>query len=188
MPKICEYAAQLAVWALLASPLVAEARAVGLGQSALGHSLGVMALVALCIFGLLLCEFALVGLTSSLSLSIFGVLKELCAIVLAAVFLGDRLSRLATAGLAVCIAGILVYHSAKAQEQARGLEQMVAESRSKAASVAAGAAPNDPDEGPNSGRGSDEDPNSPNPNAAIPPSNASPSQASLSGGKSQHSC
>ncbi|KAL3917089.1 MAG: hypothetical protein SGPRY_006545 [Prymnesium sp.] len=49
-------------------------------------------LVAVLVFALLFFEFGLVQLTSSLSLSVFGIFKELVTILLAAATLGDVLS------------------------------------------------------------------------------------------------
>ena len=48
--------------------------------------------MALLVFLLLLAEFGLVQLTSSLSLSVLGILKELCTILLAGAFQGDTLT------------------------------------------------------------------------------------------------
>ena len=85
--------------AFIASPLAAEVRSEGLAHSTAG-TLILPALVAigLCVFVLLYCEFSLVRLTSSLALSIFGTLKELLTIFVAASFLGGQLrnSNLAT--------------------------------------------------------------------------------------------
>ena len=64
------------------------------------------------VFILLFCEFGLVRLTSSLSLSVFGVIKELITIVLAAASRGDPISPTNMSGFMLCSAGILVYHAA----------------------------------------------------------------------------
>ena len=62
------------------------------------------------LFLLLLAEFALVGLTSSLTLSIFGILKELATIALSALLLGDALNASNLAGFAICIGGAALYN------------------------------------------------------------------------------
>ena len=64
------------------------------------------------VFVLLFCEFGLVRLTSSLSLSVFGVLKELITIVLAATARGDNISPTNILGFGLCSAGVLLYQSA----------------------------------------------------------------------------
>jgi uncharacterized membrane protein YgcG len=103
--------------ALLASPMLAEAHVVGLWDSPLRNSLCMMAIVALFIFVLQLAEFALVALTSSLSMAIFGVLKELLAIVLAAAALGERLTVLNMVGFAICVGGVFCYHGTKGAKE-----------------------------------------------------------------------
>ena len=69
--------------------------------------------VAALVFLLLLAEFALVGLTSSLTLSIFGILKELATIALSALLLGDALNASNLAGFAICIGGAALYNYSK---------------------------------------------------------------------------
>jgi len=59
-----------------------------------------------------LAEFHLVQLTSSLTLSIFGLVKELATVTLSAL-LGDVLSPANIAGLLVCVAGTALYQSEK---------------------------------------------------------------------------
>ena len=67
------------------------------------------------VFVLLFCEFGLVRLTSSLSLSVFGVLKELITIVLANQARGDPLTPTNVTGFMLCSAGILLYQMARAR-------------------------------------------------------------------------
>ena len=62
----------------------------------------------LLVFALVLAEFQLVILTSSLTVSVFGVIKEIVT-VLAAVIVGDHLSALNVAGIALCLLGNLAY-------------------------------------------------------------------------------
>ncbi|XP_069808636.1 solute carrier family 35 member C2 [Dendropsophus ebraccatus] len=57
-------------------------------------------------FGLGYSEFLLVSKTSSLTLSIAGIFKELCVLLLATHLFGDKLSVLNWSGFAVCISGI----------------------------------------------------------------------------------
>ncbi|XP_068120496.1 solute carrier family 35 member C2 isoform X2 [Hyperolius riggenbachi] len=57
-------------------------------------------------FGLGYSEFLLVSKTSSLTLSIAGIFKELCVLLLATHLLGDKMSLLNWLGFAVCISGI----------------------------------------------------------------------------------
>lgn len=97
--------------ALLASPLVEELCEVGLLDSKLGRTLlPMLTLVSLSIFALLFFEFSLVRATSSLSLSVFGVIKELLTIVIASFALGERPTLLNLVGFAVCAGGVLAYH------------------------------------------------------------------------------
>ncbi|KAL1512107.1 hypothetical protein AB1Y20_005377 [Prymnesium parvum] len=76
-------------------------------------------LVALLVFALLFFEFGLVQMTSSLSLSIFGIFKELVTILLAAATLGDVLSLNLLVGFSLTCVGILAYHSSKTARSAR---------------------------------------------------------------------
>ena len=69
--------------------------------------------ISFLVFLLLLAEFALVGLTSSLTLSIFGILKELATIALSALLLGDALNASNLAGFAICIGGAALYNYSK---------------------------------------------------------------------------
>ena len=70
--------------------------------------------VTACVFVLLFCEFGLVRLTSSLSLSVFGVVKELLTILVAAAARGDIITPTNLAGFFICAGGMLAYHSSKA--------------------------------------------------------------------------
>ena len=69
-----------------------------------------VAAIACGVFVLLMCEYALVSLTSSLSLSVLGVLKELTTILVASLYLGDELSAFSLLGFTVVACGVLVYH------------------------------------------------------------------------------
>ncbi|KAH8415532.1 hypothetical protein KR222_002463 [Zaprionus bogoriensis] len=51
-------------------------------------------------------EFLVLSKTSSLSLSIAGIFKDICQLALAVAFKGDKLSPINLVGLAVCLAGI----------------------------------------------------------------------------------
>ncbi|KFP17505.1 Solute carrier family 35 member C2, partial [Egretta garzetta] len=59
-------------------------------------------------------EFLLVSRTSSLTLSIAGIFKEICILFLATRLLGDRLSLLNWLGFAVCLSGISLHVILKA--------------------------------------------------------------------------
>ncbi|MEQ2272521.1 hypothetical protein XENORESO_018866 [Xenotaenia resolanae] len=60
-------------------------------------------------FGLGFSEFLLVSRTSSLTLSISGIFKEVCTLLLAAYLMGDRMSKLNWLGFAVCVCGISLH-------------------------------------------------------------------------------
>ncbi|XP_057680164.1 solute carrier family 35 member C2 isoform X2 [Corythoichthys intestinalis] len=60
-------------------------------------------------FGLGFSEFLLVSRTSSLTLSISGIFKEICTLVLAALLMGDKMSILNWLGFTVCLCGIALH-------------------------------------------------------------------------------
>ncbi|XP_035378197.1 solute carrier family 35 member C2 isoform X3 [Electrophorus electricus] len=60
-------------------------------------------------FGLGFSEFLLVSRTSSLTLSIAGIFKEVCTLLLAVGFLGDRMSTVNWLGFVVCLSGISLH-------------------------------------------------------------------------------
>ncbi|XP_041860745.1 solute carrier family 35 member C2 [Melanotaenia boesemani] len=60
-------------------------------------------------FGLGFSEFLLVSRTSSLTLSISGIFKEVCTLVLAGPLMGDKLSAVNWLGFAVCLCGISLH-------------------------------------------------------------------------------
>ncbi|XP_072852635.2 solute carrier family 35 member C2 isoform X2 [Pogona vitticeps] len=76
--------------------------------------LGKLALGGLLAFGLGFSEFLLVSKTSSLALSISGIFKEVCTLLLATHLLGDYLSLMNWLGFAVCLLGIALHISLKA--------------------------------------------------------------------------
>ena len=82
------------------------------GQLAL-QLLAFLLTVALLVFVLLLAEFCLVQLTSSLSLSVLGILKELCTILLAGLVRGDRLTWTNVGGFVICSVGVMLYQCSK---------------------------------------------------------------------------
>jgi solute carrier family 35 protein C2 len=59
-------------------------------------------------------EFLLVSRTSSLTLSIAGIFKEVCTLLLAAHLLGDQISLLNWLGFALCLSGISLHVALKA--------------------------------------------------------------------------
>ncbi|XP_067410009.1 solute carrier family 35 member C2 isoform X2 [Emydura macquarii macquarii] len=65
-------------------------------------------------FGLGFSEFLLVSRTSSLTLSIAGIFKEVCTLLLATRLLGDHLNLLNWLGFAVCLLGISLHVTLKA--------------------------------------------------------------------------
>ncbi|XP_019365453.1 PREDICTED: solute carrier family 35 member C2 [Gavialis gangeticus] len=76
--------------------------------------LGKLSLGGLLAFGLGFSEFLLVSRTSSLTLSIAGIFKEVCTLLLATHVLGDHLSLLNWLGFAVCLLGISLHITLKA--------------------------------------------------------------------------
>jgi hypothetical protein len=87
-----------------------------------GELLVYNACIGALVFGLLFCEFGLVRLTSSLSLSVLGVAKELVTIVAAAYTRGDSITPTNLSGFLLCAAGILAYQtSTRTADKAHGL-------------------------------------------------------------------
>ncbi|MCJ8741635.1 hypothetical protein PDJAM_G00072910 [Pangasius djambal] len=60
-------------------------------------------------FGLGFSEFLLVSRTSSLTLSIAGIFKEVCTLLLAVEFMGDKMSTVNWLGFVVCLSGISLH-------------------------------------------------------------------------------
>uniref|UniRef100_A0A3Q3N1T5 Solute carrier family 35 member C2 n=1 Tax=Labrus bergylta TaxID=56723 RepID=A0A3Q3N1T5_9LABR len=77
--------------------------------SPLLHSLFTLSIGGLLAFGLGFSEFLLVSKTSSLTLSISGIFKEVCTLLLAASLMGDKMSLLNWLGFAVCLCGISLH-------------------------------------------------------------------------------
>uniref|UniRef100_V9KMI7 Solute carrier family 35 member C2-like protein n=1 Tax=Callorhinchus milii TaxID=7868 RepID=V9KMI7_CALMI len=82
--------------------------------SALQHMVCVLAGGGFLAFGLGFSEFLLVAKTSSLTLSIAGIFKEVCTLVLAGYLMGDQLSLLNWLGFGVCLCGISLHVAMKA--------------------------------------------------------------------------
>jgi solute carrier family 35 protein C2 len=78
---------------------------------------GFLVVIALLVFILLLAEFAIVNLTSSLTLSILGILKELLTLALASGVRGEPLTALNMAGFALCSFGALLYHCIRQRKE-----------------------------------------------------------------------
>ncbi|XP_073092626.1 solute carrier family 35 member C2 isoform X4 [Manis javanica] len=76
--------------------------------------LGSLFLGGILAFGLGFSEFLLVSRTSSLTLSIAGIFKEVCTLLLAAHLLGDQISLLNWLGFALCLSGISLHIALKA--------------------------------------------------------------------------
>uniref|UniRef100_UPI0037E94F4A collagen alpha-1(XX) chain-like isoform X2 n=1 Tax=Semicossyphus pulcher TaxID=241346 RepID=UPI0037E94F4A len=77
--------------------------------SPLLYSLFTLSIGGLLAFGLGFSEFLLVSRTSSLTLSISGIFKEVCTLLLAASLMGDKMSMLNWLGFAVCLCGISLH-------------------------------------------------------------------------------
>lgn len=77
--------------------------------SPLLYSLFTLSIGGFLAFGLGFSEFLLVSRTSSLTLSISGIFKEMCTLPLAAALNGDKMSTLNWLGFAVCLCGISLH-------------------------------------------------------------------------------
>nr|XP_057907330.1 solute carrier family 35 member C2 isoform X2 [Doryrhamphus excisus] len=73
------------------------------------YSLLLLSMGGILAFGLGFSEFLLVSRTSSLTLSISGIFKEVCTLLLAAWLMGDKMSALNWLGFAVCVCGIALH-------------------------------------------------------------------------------
>ncbi|XP_078062167.1 solute carrier family 35 member C2-like isoform X2 [Mustelus asterias] len=82
--------------------------------STLLHMMFVLAAGGFLAFGLCFSEFLLVSKTSSLTLSVAGIFKEVCTLVLASHVMGDKLSTLNWLGFAMCLCGISLHVALKA--------------------------------------------------------------------------
>lgn len=60
-------------------------------------------------------EFLVVTFTSSLTLSVSGIFKEICIIYLAVLYNGNKLNQMNTAGLVICLLGITIHVVLKAK-------------------------------------------------------------------------
>ncbi|XP_042318119.1 solute carrier family 35 member C2 isoform X1 [Sceloporus undulatus] len=76
-----------------------------------------LALGGILAFGLGFSEFLLVSKTSSLALSISGIFKEVCTLLLATHLMGDHLSLLNWLGFIVCLLGITLHVALRAKGQ-----------------------------------------------------------------------
>ena len=105
-------AATSALCALLGERGVVSSPYFGSAEYA-GQLLGFLFGVALLVFVLILAEFWLVRLTSSLSFSVLAIAKEILTVGAAALFLGDSMSASDVGGFAVCILGVALYQCSK---------------------------------------------------------------------------
>lgn len=71
-------------------------------------------------------EFLVLSKTSSLSLSIAGIFKDICQLALAVAYKGDQLSSINLVGLAVCLAGICCHLLHKYSSMAQLSKQQLA--------------------------------------------------------------
>eukprot|EP00966_Prymnesium_polylepis_P196423 4551999-Prymnesium_polylepis.1 len=74
-----------------------------------------LGVVAVLVFILLLAEFALVQLTSSLTLSILGILKEFITILMAGWAKGEPLTAMKLTGFFLCASGAVLHHVVKSR-------------------------------------------------------------------------
>ncbi|XP_067856767.1 solute carrier family 35 member C2 [Heptranchias perlo] len=81
--------------------------------STLLHIMLVLAAGGLLAFGLCFSEFLLVAKTSSLTLSVAGIFKEVCTLILASHVMGDQLSPLNWLGFVACLSGISLHVALK---------------------------------------------------------------------------
>ncbi|NXJ89711.1 S35C2 protein, partial [Corythaixoides concolor] len=104
-----------------ASPLSVSEKLLHFHEAGMLFSLvGKLFLGGILAFGLGFSEFLLVSRTSSLTLSIAGIFKEICILFLATRLLGDRLSLLNWLGFAVCLSGISLHVVLKAMNSKGG--------------------------------------------------------------------
>ncbi|KAA0707027.1 Solute carrier family 35 member C2 [Triplophysa tibetana] len=73
------------------------------------YSLLTLSVGGMLAFGLGFSEFLLVSRTSSLTLSIAGIFKEICTLLLAVEFMGDKMSMVNWLGFTVCLSGISLH-------------------------------------------------------------------------------
>ncbi|XP_075229922.1 solute carrier family 35 member C2-like [Lycorma delicatula] len=74
-------------------------------------------------FGMEIAEYLVVVNTSSLTLSIAGIFKEVCILILAVLFKGDQMSMLNFIGLLLCLGGILFHIIHKARVSAAAADK-----------------------------------------------------------------
>ncbi|XP_026189124.1 solute carrier family 35 member C2 [Mastacembelus armatus] len=77
------------------------------------YSVFTLSIGGLLAFGLGFSEFLLVSRTSSLTLSISGIFKEVCTLLLAAALMGDKMSGINWLGFVVCLCGISLHVALK---------------------------------------------------------------------------
>ena len=106
----CALISAAAAWLLerreLRALLASDGKAIAFVQSEL---LPFNAVIGVLVFVLLFCEFGLVQLTSSLTLSVLGVAKELITILIASSMRGDAITPTNLMGFLLCATGILSY-------------------------------------------------------------------------------
>jgi solute carrier family 35 protein C2 len=68
-------------------------------------------------------EFLLVTYTSSLTLSVVGIFKEICTLVLAVILNGDQMTLVNFIGLVLCLLGIICHVTFKFAKSAKDLDQ-----------------------------------------------------------------
>ncbi|TGZ51800.1 hypothetical protein CRM22_010721 [Opisthorchis felineus] len=82
-----------------------------------------LSLGGLLAFGLECSEYLVVSTASSLTLSIAGILKEVCTLYLAATFNGDQISPINMLGFVICIFGITLHVLLKTMHSGNSIER-----------------------------------------------------------------
>ncbi|XP_002735463.1 solute carrier family 35 member C2-like [Saccoglossus kowalevskii] len=83
-------------------------------QNAFIYSISILSLGACLAFMLGVSEYLLLGQTSSLTLSIAGIFKEICTLYIATQYVGDILTPINAVGMVICLSGITLHVILKA--------------------------------------------------------------------------
>jgi len=91
-------------------------------KAAFLYAMNAILLGALMAFFMEIAEYMVVAYTSSLTLSVAGIFKEICTLCLAVIFNGDQLSFINFLGLLMCFTGIIGHVAVKVMNSTRELE------------------------------------------------------------------
>ncbi|CAL8112898.1 unnamed protein product [Orchesella dallaii] len=91
-------------------------------KAAFLYAMNAILLGALMAFFMEIAEYMVVAYTSSLTLSVAGIFKEICTLCLAVIFNGDQLSFINFLGLLMCFTGIIGHVAIKVMNSTRELE------------------------------------------------------------------